>query len=41
MYEQYENTNEPIAEECEETTIVRDLTDLFFLFPDNTKGDEQ
>ena len=39
MYKQYESTNENI-EECEETTIVRDLTDLFFLFPDDTKGDE-
>lgn len=39
MYEHYESTNEPI-EEYEETAIVRDLTDLFFLFPDDTKGVE-
>ena len=35
----YEDANE-ITNEYEETAIIRDLTDLFFLFPDDTKGDE-
>lgn len=35
----YENTNEPITE-YEEMTEVRDITDLFFLFPEDMKGDE-
>ena len=35
----FENT-EDLVIEYEEMPEVRDITDLFFLFPEDTKGDE-